>query len=153
MIHTATAADIALLPELEDASDSMFTDVVFPPGSIFDELGDEHTVLVAGDPPIGFAVFGPLGDHLHLHQLSVHPDHGRRGVGSALLAATVEGAAAPFTLTTFEHIPWNMPWYLARGWDRFPREEWGAELAAQVEAERVAGLDDLGARVVLRRTP
>jgi hypothetical protein len=42
-------------------------------------------VLVAGQP-IGFIVAGPVGQHLHVHQPSVRPEHGG-GVGSALLSA------------------------------------------------------------------
>ena len=61
----------------------------------------KHRVVVAvegGDRVVGFAAFGPAtGDpdrdpvlDAELHALLVHPDAGRRGHGSRLLAATVD---------------------------------------------------------------
>jgi GNAT superfamily N-acetyltransferase len=150
-IRVAKPAEFGVLREVELASDSLFGDLVFPPGSVLDEIGPDHTVLAAGAPPIGFVVFGPVGPHRHIHQLSVDPAHGRRGVGSALLAAAVRDTPVPVTLTTFDDVPWNAPWYLARGFERFHPAEWPAELRELVAAERAAGLGELGPRVVLRR--
>lgn len=152
-VRRAVSQELSLLREVEQASDTMFAETVFPPGSILDELDATHTVLVVGTPPIGFVVVGPLGGHLHVHQLSVRPEHGRRGFGTALLSAAVDDALVPVTLTTFERVPWNAPWYLARGFERFDPAEWGPELCELVAGERAAGLDDLGPRVVLRRLP
>jgi GNAT superfamily N-acetyltransferase len=150
-VRVAAPAEFGVLRKVELASDTMFGDMMFPPGSVLDEIRADQTVLAAGVPPIGFLVLGPVGPHLHVHQLSVDPAYGRRGVGSALLAAAVDGARVPITLTTFDHVPWNAPWYLARGFERFDPGEWSAELRELVAAERAAGLDELGPRVVLRR--
>jgi ribosomal protein S18 acetylase RimI-like enzyme len=153
VIRVADPAEFAALREVELDSDKMFPELEFPPGGILDEIDASHTVLAAGNPPIGFIVTGPVGDHLHVHQLSVRRDHGRRGVGSALLAAAVDGAGVPVTLTTFTHVPWNAPWYLARGFEVFDAAGWGPELRELVAAEKAAGLEELGPRVVLRRFP
>lgn len=150
-VRAALPAEFALLRAVELAADAMFPEMVFPPGSILDEIDGTHAVLAVGTPPIGFIVTGPVGPGLHVHQLSVDPAHGRRGVGSALLEAAVAEAAVPVTLTTFDHVPWNAPWYLARGFERFAPAEWSPELGELVAGERAAGLDDLGPRVVLRR--
>jgi GNAT superfamily N-acetyltransferase len=153
VIRVAGPAEFAALREIELDSDKMFPELEFPPGSVLDEIDTSHTVLAAGEPPIGFIVTGPVGEHRHVHQLSVRRDHGRRGVGSALLAAAVDDAEVPVTLTTFTHVPWNAPWYLARGFEVFDASEWGPELRGLVAGEKAAGLEDLGPRVVLRRFP
>src|SRR5437870_4528148 len=128
VIRHPELAELALLLEVERASDGMFEGVVFPSGSILDELDGSHTIFVAGRPPVGFVVSGPVDDNVHVHQLSVHPGHGRRGIGSALLSAAVRTAPGAVTLTTFEHVPWNAPWYLRQGFEPFPRREWGPAL-------------------------
>jgi GNAT superfamily N-acetyltransferase len=150
-VRLANPQDFPILREVESASDTMFPGMVFPPGSVLDEIDASHTVLVAGLPPIGFIVTGPVGHHLHVHQLSVRPEHGRRGVGSALLSAAVDGSPVAVTLTTFAKVSWNAPWYLARGFEYFDSAEWSSELRELVAAERAAGLDDLGPRMVLRK--
>lgn len=52
----------------------------------FAALWYAHDVLVAVDPqesPVGFAVSPELDGFLHLAELSVDPNHGRIGLGSA----------------------------------------------------------------------
>lgn len=68
-----------------------------------------------GDAPAGFAVAGPLGGFFHLHELSVDPAHGRRGLGAALVATVVaaarEGGFEGVSLSTFRFVPFNAPFY------------------------------------------
>ncbi len=108
-------------------------------------------VLVTGRPVLGFAVLERVDDGVHLEQLSVHPSAGRRGLGSALLEAAVrtarEAGAARLTLTTYADVPWNRPWYAARGFAEVTDP--GPELAALVDAEAAAGLTAHGRRVVM----
>ncbi len=81
---------------------------------------------VAADPndvPVGFAVAGNLGDYFHLYELSVDPAHGRRGLGTALVAEVVErgrqlGKRA-VSLTTFRDVPFNAPFYARLGFVPF----------------------------------
>lgn len=89
-----------------------------------------HDVLVATGPddrPVGFAAARPVGAHLHLAELSVDPDHGRIGVGRALVEA-VAGLArrrelAGVTLTTFRDVPFNAPFYARLGFVEMPQAE------------------------------
>ncbi|MER5321213.1 GNAT family N-acetyltransferase [Streptosporangium roseum] len=111
----------------------------------------------AGGPPprpVGFALRGGGAGAVHLDQLAVHPDHGRRGVGGRLLEAVCDHAAstgvAAVTLTTFRDVPWNGPWYAQRGFGVLDPAEWGPELAALVAHERELGIE-LAPRVVMRR--
>lgn len=69
--------------------------------------------------PVGYVAATDFGGHVHLDQLSVRPEHGGRGLGTALVDAVVSWArdrqAGSVTLTTFRHVPWNGPWYERRG--------------------------------------
>ncbi|WP_246257037.1 GNAT family N-acetyltransferase [Amycolatopsis anabasis] len=151
-VRIPRVAELDALPGVERASDAMFEGVRFPPGSILDELDASHSVFVVGSPPVGFLVSGPLDDGMHVHQVSVDPEYGRRGLGTALLSAAVRAAGPrPVTLTTFADVPWNAPWYARQGFSVLPEEEWGAGLRAVIEAERAAGLEKIGPRVVMRR--
>ncbi|QUQ72164.1 GNAT family N-acetyltransferase [Kutzneria sp. CA-103260] len=147
-VRVAEAGELAGLVAVEDAADGLFGayGIVFPASSDIDEVADPDDVLVVGRPAVGFAYVGDVDDGLHLHQLAVHPDHGRRGLGTALLAAVFARAAGrAVTLTTFRHIPWNEPWYRERGFSEVVDP--GPELKRLVEGE--AWLRDLGERVTL----
>ena len=90
----------------------------------------------------------------HLEQLSVLlPDHGRQGVGTALVEAACEEARwaghSSLTLCTYRDVRWNGPFYRRLGFveDLYPP----AHLERIREAERALGLDRCGVREVLRR--
>ncbi|WP_432548293.1 GNAT family N-acetyltransferase [Kineococcus sp. SYSU DK004] len=152
-VRRAEAADLPLLPAVELAADRLFADVgIDLPAGAADvaDLAGAACVLVAGRPPVGFARLEVLDGTAHLEQLSVHPDHARRGLGTALLRAAVSWARtegfARLTSTTFQDVPWNGPWYRRHG---FTDARPGPELLRHRRAEQEAGLDDLGRRVCL----
>ncbi|WP_067813389.1 GNAT family N-acetyltransferase [Actinomadura kijaniata] len=159
-VRSARPADLPLLPPIEVAADAVFRelDIVFPPGpTVIEEViartGDE--VVVAGDPPVGYAATRPLDDGVYLVQIAVHPDHARRGVGTRILGEVVERAAragaADVSLLTFRDVPWNGPWYARHGFVELPGDDLPPGLRAQWDAEVAAGLHDLGPRVAMRR--
>jgi GNAT superfamily N-acetyltransferase len=155
-IRVARPDELPLLPPLEAAADTMFETLgIGPlpgPGSPADFAG-ALVVLVAGDPPQGLARVDALAGGAHLEQLSVHPDHGRRGVGRALLRAAVAWAAAEgydeLTLATYRDIAWNGPFYASEGFvEAGPVDEWYAARGLAPE-EPVMGR--FGARVLMAR--
>ncbi|WP_036325515.1 GNAT family N-acetyltransferase [Microbispora sp. ATCC PTA-5024] len=156
MIRWARSEDLPRLAEVERAADGMFEPlgIVFPPGTtMIEECDDPGRVIVAGDPPVGFALIGEVDGLTHLEQLAVRPECQGRGIGTQLLHAVCDAAAAvtaAVTLTTFRDVPWNAPWYARRGFAVLPPELWGPELAALVERERAMGIE-LAPRVVMRR--
>jgi GNAT superfamily N-acetyltransferase len=117
--------------------------------------GGRLWVALAGDAPVGFAHVELLAPDLpHLEELDVHPDHGRRGLGRALVQAVCHWAAERYsqlTLTTFRDVPWNMPFYARMGFIEVPPEETRPEVMAIVAEEAARGLDP-ARRVVMRRT-
>jgi ribosomal protein S18 acetylase RimI-like enzyme len=71
------------------------------------------------DVAIGYALLGIDETDLHLEELAVEPNHGRRGHGTALLAASVAFArargAARMTLVTLDFVPFGKSFYERRG--------------------------------------
>jgi GNAT superfamily N-acetyltransferase len=111
-------------------------------------------VALARDTPVGFAVIEMLAADLpHLKEIDVHPEHGRRGVGTALVQAvcawTQRSGHAGVTLTTLRDVPWNMPFYARLGFEEVPREQRTPEIEAIVADETSRGLDP-DRRVVMR---
>ncbi|MFD6953356.1 acetyltransferase [Nocardiopsis sp. TSRI0078] len=153
--------DTSHLVEVSLAADTVFAGagVVLPPDDPGEMLAHAERVLVADDPVAGAPVVGlaatvTVDGRPHLEQLAVHPDHGRRGVGGALLEAVCAEAAAAghtsLTLTTFRDLPWNGPWYADRGFAVLPRLEWGPGLEGVWEAEERAGIRVLPRVVMVR---
>ena len=115
-------------------------------------------VALAGDLPVGFAhvkVFEP--SVVHLEEIDVHPEYGRRGIGTQLVKAVCEWATVSnyrnVTLTTFRDVPWNMPFYRRLGFEEIPSRELTPELLFVIEDEVRRGLDPhsrLAMRFVIR---
>ena len=59
--------------------------------------GVRYVGFLDGGEFLGFASYGPSGNEVKLHKLYVHPDHQRRGLGSALIRH-VENASHGRTL-------------------------------------------------------
>jgi GNAT superfamily N-acetyltransferase len=111
-------------------------------------------VALSHDAPVGFALVEMLSDDLpHLQEMDVSPEHGRRGLGTALLRAVTDWVSrSPYreiTLTTFRSLPWNMPFYSRFGFEEIPAEELRPELRDVVRQESLRGLDPLQ-RVVMK---
>lgn len=141
--------------EVSLAADTVFAEagVVLPPDDPREMLAHAERVLVAeARTVVGLAATVTVDGCPHLEQLAVHPGHGRRGIGSALLEAVCAEAAGHtrLTLTTFRDLPWNGPWYADRGFTVLPREEWGPGLEEVWRAEERAGIRVLP-RVVMAR--
>jgi GNAT superfamily N-acetyltransferase len=154
-----------LLAAIEDAGVPLFEavlgdltgDPLASPAVSGDARAEEPGfILVAGDPAIGFAHVRDLESHAHLDQLSVHPDHGRRGVGAALLEAAAERATlkghGSLTLTTYADIAWNAPFYARHGFVEVAADEprTASQLAISAHEEEL-GLGRHGRRIWMRR--
>ena len=95
-----------------------------------------------------------IGDNAHLDELDVHPAHGQRGLGTALVEAVCDWAKASgyraITLTTLRHIPWNARWYERLGFRVLEEHELSAALRELLREEIQRGLP-AEQRVAMRR--
>lgn len=165
MIRVARTSDIERIREIEALADSLFPAGALPSDAVT-EASDVAWAIEAGTalvavsdeepdgPAIGFALvtFEEADERstggeewAHLHQVSVLPDHGRRGIGTALLDAVIDDATvrgcSMVGLTTSRSMPWNAPFYLRRGFVEPTVAEMPSVLAAALEEEAALGFD------------
>jgi GNAT superfamily N-acetyltransferase len=110
---------------------------------------DEH------DQPVGFVAVEQVDEHPHIQELDIHPDHGRRGLGAAMIEAVCEWARAngqtAITLTTERDVPWNAPYYARLGFEILPEAQWGAGLREIAVDEIALGLNPETRVAMIRR--
>lgn len=155
-VRAARPGDLPALAAVERAAQALFAHAGMP------ELVDAPVLSLAEveqyardgfvavaeharDGIVGFVVARPLGGAAHVQELDVHPDHGRQGLGRALLdRALAWGRDAGFrhaTLSTFRDVPWNAPFYARVGFRVIAPEEASPELCALRAQEPHWGLD------------
>lgn len=155
-IVQAVPAHVPFLPGIEDAAGELFSLDDLPEPARSTGVATEqfrHAVAAGclwvaleagGDVPVGFVMAGAVDGGWHLRELDVHPDHARRGIGSRLLDQALAAAAARgfqvATLTTFEHVPWNGPFYARRGFRTLQADQLGSGIARLLERERALGM-------------
>ncbi|WP_181243698.1 GNAT family N-acetyltransferase [Chamaesiphon polymorphus] len=68
---------------------------------------------------VGYAIAREVDETLYLQQIDVEPEHGRRGIGSALIKTVCNWAKQQgysiVSLSTFRDLPWNAPFYSKMG--------------------------------------
>ena len=101
-IHLATAAHVAALPGIESEAAARFAGwqvpravltetTPFPALTAAQATGQLWVALSRSGDPVGFGLVEALGTRLHLEELDVLPDHGGRGIGTALVARSNDG--------------------------------------------------------------
>ena len=163
-ITLARPKDLAVLPAIELAAARLL--VGHAPESVLNETTSDDVlktaqrhghlwVALAHDVPVGFAhieIIDPTA--AHLEEIDVHPQYGRRGLGTKLVSAICAWAIGAgydsVTLTTFRDLPWNMPFYARLGFEVIPSEALSPALRSVVHDETRRGLDPTR-RVAMRR--
>lgn len=156
-IEPATPAHVPLLAAIEIAAAG-----IFPPCSLPEHMRSDSVpesvlleavrqgllwVALAGDGrPVGHALVQLVEDVALLAQIDVHPEHMRKGIGSALILHIVEHLRlrkkAALYLTTFRHIPWNAPFYAKLGFAALDKNKEPAFLNNILEEEKLSGLQN-----------
>jgi GNAT superfamily N-acetyltransferase len=155
-IRPVAPDELEILRDIERAAGQSFRDVGMP------EIADDEPLPVetlagyrrAGrawvtvdgtDRPVAYMITDLVDGNVHIEQVSVHPDHARRGLGRALLDHAGERARADgvpaLTLTTFADVPWNAPYYLRCGFRILDESRWTPGLRAIRQREAAHGLD------------
>lgn len=162
-IDLATPAQLAVIQQVELRAASRFGDAV--PLAVRSSVTPLATlaagqregllwVATAGDEhPVGFALAGRFDERrAHLVELDVVPEHGRRGLGRALVAAVEDWASAAgygeLILTTYRDFPWNADFYRSLGFSPVSPHDFDEKLTALVRSESELGLEP-PARVVM----
>ncbi|WP_347670533.1 GNAT family N-acetyltransferase [Micromonospora sp. B11E3] len=164
-VRAARPDELTALQRIEVASGELFRAIGMvaiadmPPLPLdalarFQRAGRAWVAVDPADAPAAFAVVDPLDGAAHVQQLSVRPDFARRRIGRTLLdhvGAWAGGRGLPaLTLTTFQAVPWNAPYYARCGFRPLAPAELTPGLAALLAAEAALGLDP-AARVAMRR--
>ncbi len=156
-IRQAQIADAPLLPAIEisavqnfQADPSLHFLLSMPVMSAEQHLEFMQTgfVLIAecDGKPAGFLVAEAMPDEacLHVWELSVHQDFQRRGLGRQLLDAAAriagEQGCSSLSLTTFDDVPWNRPFYESCGYKVLPAQQHNARFRSILELEQSLGL-------------
>lgn len=154
-ILPATPQHLPYLPSIEAAAGELFPieDLPEPLRSIsllpedFENALNKNLLWVVVDEsnlPIAFLLARVIDGCIHIAEFDVHPAHGRRGVGSQLLnyvlAVAKQRAFQAVTLTTFEHLPWNAPYYSKHGFEVIEADKIGDELAQIIKKEKAFGM-------------
>lgn len=167
-VRYAVPADLPSLAEIEAEADAMFNAMWAGSGLELEDWpaptpGEDRAaragfILTVGQPILGFAHVVDLAEHgssgLHLDQVAVRPDAGRRGIGTMLLHAVMGEVLArgqdTLTLMTYADVLWNGPWYAREGFVEISARSHPAEwerLAPLRAIEHDLGLAAAGRRV------
>ena len=154
VIRTSDPRDFARFGSIERAAAVLFVDAGLPEIASHEPTDLEFVeaaaragavfVATADDAPVGFVLSAPLDLAMHIYELSVHPIHGRKGLGRRLVDAVCshardEGFPA-VTLSTFRDLPWNGPFYRSCGFRELQRHEWTPALLLAHYHEEDIGL-------------
>ncbi len=93
---------------------------------------------------VGFAYVRLISGQPHLEEIDVLPKYGRQGLGTALVKAALNWSKInnfkQLTLSTFNSIPWNMPFYQRLGFMLVADSDLTPEFLELKEKERSLGL-------------
>ncbi|MEV6734679.1 MULTISPECIES: GNAT family N-acetyltransferase [unclassified Streptomyces] len=120
----------------------------------YQRTGLAWVAVTEADAPLAYLIADRVDGNLHIEQVSVHPDGARRRIGRSLLEHLAARAAADsipaLTLTTFEDVPWNAPYYARCGFERLVDGELSPGLKDIRDREAEHGLDRWP-RICMRR--
>ncbi|CAA9366657.1 Acetyltransferase [uncultured Leptolyngbya sp.] len=153
-VRLAILTDLDLLQGIERAASVLFPAGRLPdsddvmPMSELEAANRDRLLLVSlrDEGVIGFAMSKEYDGLLHLAVMAVHPDHGKRGVGSKLVQGVIERAKRRqlqgVTLTTFRDLPWNAPFYGKLGFRTLSDSELSFMLRETLGKEESLGMTE-----------
>jgi GNAT superfamily N-acetyltransferase len=130
IIRVARLEDLAILADIECAAARLFSHTPYSflvdaePLSldfITQQFAADRVWVAVDDrdTPVGYAIAQEVDDNAYLHQIDVHPAHGRRGIGRNLVERVCVWAKYEryqrIFLSTFIDVAWNAPFYAKLG--------------------------------------
>ncbi|WP_328322201.1 GNAT family N-acetyltransferase [Kribbella sp. NBC_00382] len=161
-IRLSRVDELPLLRSIEKAAGVLFheigmTDVAeHPPPSLeafaaYQRAGLAWTADLSGQA-VGFVLVKLVDGCAHIEQVSVHPAHGRQGIGRLLISAVerwgAEQGLAALTLSTFRNVAFNGPYYARLGFRELVEITPGL---AEIQREETAMGLDPAERIFMRR--
>jgi GNAT superfamily N-acetyltransferase len=129
-IRSAHLGELSFLAEIEQSAARLFLDTPYSflvdadplPLSVVQQQFQAGLVWVAvnwHEVVVGYAIAREVDGTLYLQEIDVAPEHGRRGIGSALVSTVCAWAKQQgywiITLSTFRDVAWNAPFYSKLG--------------------------------------
>ena len=154
-VELARPEQIRVLPEIERAAAALFPDDVIIPEIRLSAVPHEQleiarveerlwTAVTNTGTVVGFAIAMRESNAALLQEIDVHPAHQRKGLGRRLIREVICWTQAQgfsrVLLTTFEHVPWNAPFYSKLGFRILAEDELSRELRERLEDERKRGM-------------
>jgi GNAT superfamily N-acetyltransferase len=116
------------------------------------QAGQVWVAVDQQDAVVGYAVTREVDRTLYLQEIDVKPEHGQRGLGSALVhyvrAWAKQSHYDVMSLSTFRDIPWNAPFYAKLGFRILDESELTAGFQQIRRQEDEAGLP-ISERVIM----
>lgn len=161
-IRLATAEDLPGILTVAASADAKFNTIP-EMELLFAGLGDSESSYLAvkiqesldqgrlflaehGQTPVGFLGAYQKDTALYIAEISVNNDYNGKGIGTMLLQAVFDWARerarangedeARVSLTAYEQVPWNGPWYQRRGFKKVGAEEVGPKHVAKMKFDR-----------------
>lgn len=154
-VELARPEQIRALAQIERAAAALFPDDVITPEIRSSTVPHEQletarieerlwTAVTNAGTVVGFAIAMREANAAFLQEIDVHPAHQRKGLGRQLIQEVVCWARAQkfslVLLTTFEHVPWNAPFYSRLGFRKLAEDELSCELRERLRDERARGM-------------
>ena len=151
MIRDARPEDLSKMRGIEAAAGEVFRLVGMaavaddpPPAldalAVYQQDGRAWVATDSADEPIAYILLGVVDRFAHIEQVTVHPRYALRGIGRTLIEEAARWAGARglhgLTLTTFEEVPWNAPYYRSLGFQQVPESQWSEGIRQIVQSER-----------------
>lgn len=165
-IRTAITDDLPFILKIERRAAAAFADIGYPdiatgaemPVALFKAGLQDGLLWVASDAadhPVAYALAAIIDGIFYLEDISVDPDHQRKGLGDALVAQIIDHArflyCSALVLSTLEAAPWSTALYRKHGFLKADMYRLPLAIADRFAAETELGLPAEGRIVMVKR--